>query len=302
MEKEENKVVMYVFLFAVLIILRFVGPMQTFFLWTKTTAHVFNSLIAVAFAFVLMSIIDVAVKEETVRKIAHYLVYLGTAAGIFFIIQDELLAASISVGILAAILAFLFQTPLLNLVGWVYLKTGRSFKDGDRIRLGTFKGDVISINPMRTKLLEVGGEYVQADLPSGRLISFPNSQLLSQPIANYSKYFPYIWVDIPFQLTYDTDFGFVMKNIRKIVEKQVNPQLKDMKTKYSVLQHVFDFESEFPGINFNITPIRSWVELRVTFPLNPKEQSNVTTAVTSDIIDFFQKHPKKVAFPEGRKR
>ena len=109
-------------------------------------------------------------------------------------------------------------------------------------------------------------------------------------------------MDIPFQLTYDTDLDFVVENIKKIVEKQISPEVKDMKNRYNILQHVFDVEGDFPGINFNINPVHSWVELVVTFPLNPKKQSAVTTAVTSDIIQFFKKHPKKVAFPEGRRR
>ena len=303
MKKEGNWLLIYIFLFIVLLILRITGPAQNFFAWTQITAHIFHSLLAILFALALSQIAAMYLKNASLIRIAHYVLFFGTCAVIFFIFQDKLITASISFGIVAAALAFIFQAPILNLVGWIYLTIGQVYKEGDRIRLSDFKGDVLDINPLRTKVREVGGEYVNADLPSGRLITFPNSLLLTAPVSNYSKYFPYIWVDSAFQLTYDTDFGFVMKNVEKIVSKNLKKYKKDMEQRYTVMLHFFGVsKEEFNMVNFNLNAVQSWLELRVTFPVNPKEQSGITTKINTEIIDFLKKHPKKAAFPKGTSR
>ncbi|MBW3002243.1 mechanosensitive ion channel family protein [Candidatus Woesearchaeota archaeon] len=303
MKKEGSWLFIYIFLFIVLLILRIAGPSQAFFNWTQIHAHIFHSALAILLALSLSEIAGIYLKHASLIRIAHYILFFGTCIAIIFIFQDKLLSASISLGIAAAALAFIFQSPVLNLMGWIYLTMGQIYKEGDRIRINDLKGDILDVNPLRTKVREVGGEYVNADLPSGRLITFPNSLLLTTPISNYSKYFPYIWVDAAFQLTYDTDFGFVMKNIQDIVAKNLKKYKKDMEQRYTVMLHFFDVKKEeFSMINFNLNAVNSWIELRVTYPVNPKEQSGITTKVNTDIINFLKKHPKKAAFPKGTAR
>ncbi|MBW2986034.1 mechanosensitive ion channel family protein [Candidatus Woesearchaeota archaeon] len=303
MKKEGSWILIYIFLFAVLLILRIAGPMQNYILWTQMTSHIFHSLLAILLALTFSEIASMYLKHSSLIRIAHYTLFFGTCIVIFFIFQDKLITASISVGIVAAALAFIFQTPIVNFMGWLYLIMGQVYKEGDRIRINDFKGDVLDITPLRTKVREVGGEYIASDLPSGRLVTFPNSLLLTAPLSNYSKYFPYIWVDIPFQLTYDTDFGFVMKNIETMIKKNLKKYKEDMLTRYKVMLHFFDVKKEdFKLINFNLTSVQSWIELRATFPVHPDEQSEITTNITAEVIQFFKKNPKKVGFPKGRAR
>jgi len=302
MKKEENKIIIYSFLFIVALIIRIVGPKQTFFVWTRIMSHISHSVILIFFVLVISQIIAIFVKDYTLRRIANYMLLIATGLAVFFIFQDKLIAASVSLGIVAAAFTFIFQTPVLSLVGWIYLSMGRIYSTGDRIRLGNIKGDVIDVSPLRTKLLEIGGEYVQADLPSGRIATFPNSMLLTDEIINYTKFFPYIYADVPFHLTYETDFNFVFKIVRDIISKNIKNDKKDMENSFNRLKRRFGIKEEFEPIKFNITPSWTWIEFRVTFPLDPREQSNVLTKVTKDILEEFQKHPGKVKFPRGRTR
>jgi small-conductance mechanosensitive channel len=115
------------------------------------------------------------VEDKTIRKIIHYLIFAGAAITIFFIFQENLVAVSISLGIIAVAFTLIFQSPILNSVGWVYVTLGRVYSEGDRIRVGNYKGDVVDIYPMRTKIFEIGGEFTAGDLPRGRIITLPNS-------------------------------------------------------------------------------------------------------------------------------
>jgi len=302
MEKEDSRIISYIFIFAVLLIIRIVGPRYTIIPWNQTATHLSHSLLLIVVVLIISNIISLFVDDLLVKKIANYLLFIGSAIAIFFIFQDKLIAASISLGIVAAAFTFIFQTPILSLVGWIYLNTGKIYVSGDRIRLGNVKGDVIDINPLRTKLFEVGGEYVQADLPSGRIVTFPNSMLLTDEIINYTKYFPYIFVDIPFHLTYETDFNFVFKMVQNIINKNISKNKKDMETSFNRLSRRFRAKADFEPIKFNINPAWTWIEFRVTFPVDPSEQSDVLTKVTKEILDEFKKHPGKVKFPRGRTR
>lgn len=302
MKKEDTKIITYIFLFIVILIIRIVGPRYIVFPWSTTATHISHSLLLILIVLIVSNIISIFVEDALLRKIVNYLLFIGTAVAIFFIFQDKLIAASVSLGIVAAAFTFIFQTPILSLVGWIYLNTGKIYREGDRIRLGDVKGDVIDVNPLRTKLLEISGEYVQADLPSGRIATFPNSMLLTDEILNYNKYFPYIFVDVPFHLTYETDFNFVFKLVQDIIKRNIKKNKEDMENSFNRLKRRFRIKEDFEPIKFNLTPSWTWIEFRVTFPLDPKEQSNILTKVTKEILDEFKKHPGKVKFPRGRAR
>jgi small-conductance mechanosensitive channel len=156
-----------------------VGLLQEFFNWTVTITHLVNSVFVVIGGLILGYIASRIVEDATIRKIIYYLIFVGAAIIIFFIFQENLVAVGISLGIIAVAFTLIFQSPILNLVGWVYITLGRVYREGDRIRVGNFKGDVVDINPMRTKIFEIGGEFTASDLPSGRIITLPNSLLLT---------------------------------------------------------------------------------------------------------------------------
>lgn len=54
-----------------------------------------------------------------------------------------------------------------------------------------------------------------------------------------------------------------------------------------------DAKATFTPINFDINPFGLWLEIRVTFPVLPSEQNNVTSSITADVLRQFKKYPKK---------
>jgi len=180
-----------IFFILTLVILQILGSIQQFFNLTGTITHIVNSVFVIAVGLVLIYITGRIFKDTVIRKIVHYAIFAGVAVIIFFIFQENLVAVGISLGIIAVAFTFIFQSPILNLVGWVYITIGSVYKEGDRVRVGNFKGDVVDINPMRTKIFEIGGEYTASDLPSGRIVTLPNSLLLSEPVSNFTKDVPY---------------------------------------------------------------------------------------------------------------
>jgi len=58
---------------------------------------------------------------------------------------------------------------------------------GDRIRIGSIKGDVRRIGLLHTTLEEVGEDEKLGGELTGRILHVPNLIILDQPVLNYSK-------------------------------------------------------------------------------------------------------------------
>src|SRR4030095_7047902 len=86
----------------------------------------------------------------------------------------------------------------------------RPYRVGDRIQIGEARGDVIDVSYLDTTLWEIGGRHVSTDHPAGRLIKFPNTNVFSTPVFNYSwRLFPYVWNEIKVSIAYESDLEFV---------------------------------------------------------------------------------------------
>jgi small-conductance mechanosensitive channel len=87
---------------------------------------------------------------------------------------------------------------------------------------------VIDVSYLDTTLWEFGGQYLSSDHPSGRIIKFPNSNVLTTPVYNYSwPLFPYIWNEIKFQVAYDSDLEFVAKTMSEVAEEELGETMME---------------------------------------------------------------------------
>src|SRR5437588_3337838 len=132
----------------------------------------------------LISTLEDAVSRYNLSRILRLL----TVVAVLFIALSVLFAncytAAVSFGLLSLILGFALQTPTTSLLGWIYILVRAPYPVGDRIRIGNATGDVIDVSYLDTTLWEFGGEFLSTDHPSGRVIKFPNSGVLNQPVWN----------------------------------------------------------------------------------------------------------------------
>src|SRR5205814_9739928 len=95
------------------------------------------------------------------------------------------------------------------LVACIYMIIRTPYRIDDRMQVVDFTGDVVEISYLDTTLLEFHGDYLSNDVPSGRLIRFPNTLVLQSQVYNYSwRKFPFIWNEIPFHLAYESDLDY----------------------------------------------------------------------------------------------
>jgi small-conductance mechanosensitive channel len=214
--------------------------------------------------------------------------------------------AAVSLGLISLLLGFALQTPIASLIGWFYIVIRAPYKVGDRIQVSQFTGDVVEISYFDTTLWEFAGNYMTNDLPSGRLIRFPNSLVFQDEIYNYSwQKFPYIWNEIPFHVAYQSDLDWIAQTIRNVAKEELGTGME---------QHVQELRNliketpvdemevkEYPFVNFRINA-NTWVEVLLIYLVDPKKASAVRTNLIKKTLNALLKEPDKVMFPKGDNR
>ncbi len=208
--------------------------------------------------------------------------------------------AAVSLGLISLLLGFALQTPIASLIGWFYIIIRGPFKVGDRIQVGSFNGDVVEINFLDTTLWEFAGNLMTSDLPSGRLIRFPNSLVFQNQVYNYSwQKYPLVWNEISFYITFKSDLDWVERKLRLITMQQLDAETKlhvqDMRNEISDAP-VDDIDiEEFPFVNYRIHE-NNWVEVVLIYIVNPKHSSHMRSKIVKAVICELNNHPDKVAF------
>ena len=149
-------------------------------------AIVLLSGVAQAVSLYFIGRIDDQVSQFNLRRILRLVVALMIAVIVVSILFANWYTAFVSLGLLSLILGFALQTPITSFIGWIYILVREPYRVGDRIRIGEATGDVIDVSYLDTTLWEFGGQYLSTDHPSGRVIKFPNSNVLSTAVYNYS--------------------------------------------------------------------------------------------------------------------
>jgi len=256
-------------------------------------------------AYLIDSLSD-PVARYNLKHVANLLAGLG----IFFIAITALFAnwytAVVSLGVISVILGFALQAPITSFIGWIYILTKVPYRVGDRIQINMDTGDVISVNYLDTTLWEVGGRHLSTDHPSGRIIKFPNSSVLTTPVHNYSwSLFPYIWNDIKFQVAYQSDLDFVEKVLRETAEEEVGPIMKERIGMYRELlaeTPVDQLEvNERPVVVFR-TDQTTWVNAIVRYLVEPRQAGPVKTRLIRKMLVRLNAEPEKVLLPKGDAR
>jgi small-conductance mechanosensitive channel len=247
-----------------------------------------------------------AASRYNLQRVLRLSVYLLLAVIVVSVLFANWYAAAASLGLISLVVGFALQTPVTSMIGWIYILAREPYRVGDRIRIGDATGDVVDVDYLDTTLWEVGGEYVSTDHPSGRLIKFPNANVLSTAVYNYSwPVFPYIWNEITFQVGYDSDLAFVDQVMRDTVEAALGEaMIERVRTFREILAQtpVDQVEvNERPTVLFRPSS-NTWMEATVRYVVDPKRAGSVKTRLIVDMLERLNAEPGRVRFPKGDSR
>lgn len=120
------------------------------------------------------------------------------------------------IGFATAGVAFAMQEVIGAAFGWVNILAGGIYTVGDRVSVGKVHGDVMDITPLRTTVMEIGGDpdlgtedrasWIHARQPTGRVVTFSNRMTFSEPVFNYSAQLEFIWEELTVAVPQGSDW------------------------------------------------------------------------------------------------
>src|SRR5688572_30475365 len=247
-----------------------------------------------------------AVYKYNLNRVLRLVVWLVIAFFVLTILFQNWYTAVVSFGLISLFLGFALQTPITSFIGWVYILVREPYRVGDRIRIGTATGDVIDVGYLDTTLWEFGGDYLSTEHPSGRVIKFPNSSVLSTPVYNYTwPLFPYVWNEIKFPIAYNSDLDFVATTMQEVAAQEVGEaMMKHVRVFRELLAQtpVNQLEvQERPVVMFRVAE-NSWLEVIVRYLVPPKEAGRVKNRLIKKLLARLNAEPDRVKFPRGDMR
>ncbi|MBP9583300.1 MAG: mechanosensitive ion channel [Ignavibacterium sp.] len=203
-------------------------------------------------------------------------------------------------GLLSAGVAIALKDPLVNMVSWAFILIRQPFKVGDRIQVGKIAGDVIDIRLFQFSLMEIGN-WVDAEQSTGRIVHIPNGMVFTEPQANYTAGFQYIWNEIPVLVTFESDW----KKAKSILTDVVNHHgdvLSDEAEK-----QIKEAAKQFLIFYSKLTPIvytsvkDSGVMLTLRYMCDPRKRRIIEEEIWEDILTRFSKYDDiDLAYPTQR--
>jgi len=227
-------------------------------------------------------------ERYTIRKTVSSIIsilFLGAILAIWF---QETTTLVLAFGLLSAGIAIALQDVLKNLAGGILIILTSPFKAGDRIQVENDSGDVLDIKLFSTTLMEIRG-WVEADQYSGRLLLIPNSFILNKTVKNYTKDFSFIWDEIDFMLTYESNWKKAQEiaieiahDITGAFEQSAKNELGNMEEKYLI--HPSDVEEK---IYTRITD--NWIDMRLRYVVDPRQRRKVSNSLNEKILEAFNR-------------
>jgi small-conductance mechanosensitive channel len=189
-------------------------------------------------------------------------------------------------GLLTAGLAIALQDLVKSMAGWIFLMWRKPFIIGDRIQVGDFAGDVIDIRLFKFSLVEIGN-WVDADQSTGRVIHLPNSLILSNDIANYTREFEFIWNEIPVLVTFESDWQKAKQILLEIaqnhathISKEAEKRIKEASKRYLIF-----FSTFTPTVYTSVRD--SGVLLTIRYLIAPRKRRGSEQDIWENILIAF---------------
>jgi small-conductance mechanosensitive channel len=208
-------------------------------------------------------------------RVIQVVIILIVATVAIFYHRGSWTGLGIFAGLLSAALGFALQKPITGIAAWLVIIIRRPFNIGDRIKIGTFKGEVYDITLTHLYLDEVGGDVDTEDY-SGRNIIVPNHLLFDNNIINYTLLDDFVLAEVATQVTYESDIDEAMKVIgqstKKFAEQFVLKDKREIKLRFFMEPSSMTIKARFYAPVKNMSRIKSDIaeEIYKRIKNNPK--------------------------------
>jgi small-conductance mechanosensitive channel len=232
--------------------------------------------------------------------------WIGYTYGLILILvgialfADAFAGVGTLIAVVVAGVAIALQDVLKSVVGWVYV-TGRSGVEiGSRIEVDGVVGDVIDIGIFKTTVLEVGN-LVFGRQSTGRLVTIPNSRMISANVFMSTASNPFVWQEVRTVITFESDWQRAEEILREIsaeIHEEFAPELAQGFSKLE-RRYAFKYGALTPIVYMSLADYGVQLDLRFLVPVRRRRGS--VDRVTRRILAALAAEPSvRIAYPTYR--
>ena len=265
----------------------------------KIIAVVIGIIILVVISKFIKRILKKRVSESDSRykanKIVSFISYVFAVLLISIVFSDKLGGLTVALGVAGAGIAFALQEVIASVAGWIAIAFAGFYKTGDRVQLGSIKGDVIDIGVLRTTIMETG-QWVDGDLYNGRIVRIANSFVFKEPVFNYSGDFPFLWDEIKIPVKFGSDYDLARSIIFKSANDVVSGYPEKAKKHWDEMLKNYLLENSSLDTMVTITANDNWVEFTLRYVVDFKKRRITKDRIFTGILKDFESSNGKASF------
>ena len=253
---------------------------------------------------VLRRVVQSTIEDRALRyrwgKTIAYVTWVLAALFIVSIWVEGLRQVGTFLGLIAAGVAIALKDVLVDLAGWLVIVTKPPFQLGDRIQVGEHAGDVVDISILHFTLNEIGN-WVAADQSTGRVIQIPNAKILTEPIANYTAEFPYLWHEIPVVITFESDWRKAKAMLLSVVQEETKDASEGAREslKRSPSRMLISYGTVTATVYTSV--VDHGICLTLRFLTDPRRRRQAHQALWEAVLHIVDKEPDiDLAYPTTR--
>lgn len=224
------------------------------------------------------------------------LVILSIFTTIFIFINNLAIFVG-SLSVLSAALVFALQDFVAGFFAWLYIEISRMYKVNERIQITSdtrlIYGTVFEVGIFRTKIRELlGGDSLDAERPTGKIINFPNNYIFKYSLSNLSRNHSILWHSFNVVVSFDNDIPLAEKILKETVKK-VFTDLIQNSSEY--------FDEKYTGVSFYSPKIypslaSSGVEYGIWYGCRVGTMREVLAEYSKAILIEFEKNKIGLAY------
>ncbi len=232
-----------------------------------------------------LSKVDSSAGIITLSVIAVWVVAIGVA---FSVVAGDIRALAGSFGLIGLALSWALQAPIESFTGWLMNSFRGYYKVGDRISVGEVFGDVYKIDFLSTTVWEIGSPFqpgfVSAEQSTGRLVTFPNKEILTGTVTNLTGDFPYVWDELVLVVANESSLAFTIEKVAQTAAATIGSYMEKPALDYKkILNQAGISEKVSSEPQIFIAAGESWTDVIVRYLVGVKERRKWKTRLLLDL-------------------
>ena len=241
-----------------------------------------------------------AERRHLYRKRVRYAVGVMVLTALIVMFIDRIRELGTLLGFVGAGVAIALREYLASVLAWFYILTQRNIALGSRIEVGSARGDVIDIGLFKLTLVEVRGDGL-GEQSSGRVVTVPNYKVLMEPVYLLSGGAPYVWDEMDFLVTHESDWERARDVIEQIGREVTAPQQSEVDSGFRRLGDRYAFR---PGITTPIVYVsiaESGIDLKLRYLTHVRQRRTTRDQISRRVLRLLRTDSAiQLAYPTTR--